>query len=171
MKTLITNKTYKPDIVIGSDHAGFESKQMISNFLKAQGYIVEDVGCYNTNAVDYPDIAHHLCSEYIDTALYPFGILICGTGQGMSMAANKHCGVRAGIAWNKDIAKLLREHNDANVLCLPSYEKVIHDREDINNYTGIVHTFLTTPFSKVERHTRRIGNIKWEGSLQNKRII
>jgi ribose 5-phosphate isomerase B len=146
----------KPDIIIGSDHAGFASKQVIMHFLQKKGYNVEDVGCYNTNSMDYTDIAN-LLSVDIEMGVHTFGILICGTGQGMAMAANKHNNVRAGVAWNKFIAFLLREHNDANVLCMPSMEKIEHGNEE--SYTNIVETFLTTPFSNEERHVRRIGKM------------
>ena len=145
----------KPDIVIGSDHAGFESKQFISSYLRNNGFIVEDIGCYNTQSMDYPDIANKLCGDYIESQIYSFGILICGTGQGMSMVANKYAHIRAGVAWNEKIAKLLREHNNANVLCLPSLEIMKNNEE----YKKIVIAFLTTPFSKEERHIRRINKI------------
>ena len=146
----------KPDIIIGSDHAGFASKQVVIDFLKHKGFNVEDIGCYTDESIDYTDIAN-LLSVDIEMGVHRFGILICGTGQGMAMAANKHNNVRAGIAWNKFIACMLREHNDANVLCMPSMEKINPHNEEA--YTTIVDTFLNTPFSNEERHIRRIGKM------------
>ena len=159
-------RDYKPDVVIGSDHAGFESKNIVTKFLRKNGYNVEDIGCYSESATDYTNIAHYLCETYMDPHKFSFGILICGTGQGMAMTANKHQHVRAGIAWNPEIAQLLRQHNDANVLCWPSIETLSYNREGLrgekdekSNYTDIVNAFLTTKFSKEERHARRIQRI------------
>lgn len=118
-------------IFIGSDHAGFECKKVIFNHLKKLADTdytnidyIEDVGCYSESAVDYPDIAKELCNSmkpYFTTGITrAYGVLICGTGEGMCMVANKYEGCRAGVAWKPEIAKAIREHNNANVICLPA---------------------------------------------------
>lgn len=106
-------------ISIASDHAGFEYKTLISAFLKSEGMDITDHGTYNTDSCDYPDFAHAL-AESVGSKNTLFGILICGSGNGVCMTANKHPHVRAALAWNDEIAELARRHNDANVICLPA---------------------------------------------------
>ena len=103
-------------IVIGCDHAGFALKEQIKQYLANQGAELLDVGCYSTDACSYPDIAHALCTK-IQSGEFPAGILICGTGIGMSMCANKHAGIRAACCSDTFSARATRMHNDANVLC------------------------------------------------------
>ena len=139
-------------IAIGSDHGGYELKCLLAEHLKKQGYELRDFGCDSPASCDYPDIAHPL-AKAVAAGECECGILICGTGIGMSMAANKEPGIRAALCGDVYSAKLTREHNDANVLTLGA------------RVTGpglaemIVDTFLTTPFSNEERHVRRIGKI------------
>ena len=100
---------------LASDHAGFPMKQFVLQYLEKKGYPVKDYGTYSDESVDYPDFAHALAEGIENGDVYP-GIGICGSGEGMAMTLNKHQGVRAGLAWNKDIAQLIRQHNDANVM-------------------------------------------------------
>lgn len=108
---MLTNK-----IVIGCDHAGYALKEQIKQYLASKGVDSLDVGCYSTESCSFPDIAHALCS-HIQSGEYPLGILICGTGIGMSMCANKHAGIRAACCSDVFSARATRQHNDANVLC------------------------------------------------------
>ena len=140
------------NVFIGSDHAGFELKAALLEAFPD----LRDVGCTReqmANGFDYPDIAHHLASQVL---LQPGnrGVLICGTGTGMCMSANKHPGIRAGVAWKLSIAQDIREHNNANVLCIPA--RHLSTDEAI----AIVVMFLATPFSTEERHTRRVSKIE-----------
>ena len=105
-------------ITIGCDHAGVEYKSKIINFLEKNEYKVLDVGTFSKDSVDYPEFAHLVAEEVVSGA--NFGILICGSGNGVSMAANKHKNIRAAICWNKEITKLARNHNDANIISLPA---------------------------------------------------
>jgi len=139
-------------IALGSDHAGFDYKQRLRKVLEGMGESYEDFGTFTPSSVDYPDIAHTV-SQAIIAQRCPLGILICGTGIGMSIAANKHNGIRAAVCESAAAAKLAREHNDANILCLgariTSWDTVVE----------IVKTFLSTPFSNGERHKIRIQKI------------
>ena len=103
---------------LASDHAGFPLKQFVIEYLKKHNYEVKDFGTYSDISCDYPDFAHPLAEAIESGEVYP-GIGICGSGEGMAITLNKHQGVRAGLAWNKDIAELIRQHNDANVVVLP----------------------------------------------------
>jgi ribose 5-phosphate isomerase B len=106
-------------IIIGADHAGFLLKETIKKHLQANGIEVKDAGCYSEDRVDYPDFAHAV-AHAVEKKEYPFGILICGSANGISMAANKHKGIRAAVCWNMDVAMLARQHNDANIISLPA---------------------------------------------------
>lgn len=106
-------------IALGGDHAGFEYKKEIEKYISAKGHEVKDFGPFNTDSVDYPDYVHPLATE-VEKGNFDFGILVCGSANGVAMTANKHSGIRAGIAWAKELASLMRQHNDANVLCLPA---------------------------------------------------
>ena len=141
----------KPKLAIGADHAGFHAKQLIKSFLKDAGYDVEDVGTQSEESVDYPDYAKAV-AERVARGTARFGILVCGTGIGMSMTANKVHGIRAAIAHNTETAHLAREHNDANVLTLGG--RVLSDNEAIN----VVREFLNTEFAG-GRHQRRVDKI------------
>jgi len=144
-------------IPIASDHAGFPLKQfVISHF---SDYQWKDAGCYALESVDYPDFAHAVAtciSEHPEEK----GILICGSGNGMQMAANKHPHVRAALCWNKDIAALARAHNDANILALPA--RFISNEEAIE----IITAFFETSFEG-GRHAKRVEKIGITASTQN----
>lgn len=139
-------------IALGSDHAGFEYKERLKKLLANIGSPYHDFGTYSSTAVDYPDVAHTV-SEAVASSTYANGILICGTGIGMSIVANKHKGIRAAVCESVTAARLAREHNNANILCfgerLTKWETV----------EEIVKTFLATPFSNGERHAGRIQKI------------
>lgn len=138
-------------IVIASDHAGFEIKQMLKAHLEAQGIEVVDLGTNSDAAVDYPDFGHQL-GKAIGEGVYKMGISICGSGNGINMTTNKHAGVRGAICWNEEIAEMSRRHNDANICSLPA--RYI-DQEMARN---IVDIFLSTGFDG-GRHEKRIKKI------------
>jgi len=104
-------------IAIGSDHAGFEYKEVLKNFLK--DYEVKDFGTYSLDSVDYPDFAHPVASA-VENGEFTYGILLCGSANGVAITANKHEGIRAGLCWESEVASLVRKHNNANVLCIPA---------------------------------------------------
>jgi len=139
-------------IAIGCDHRGFALKESIIPFLQNEGYNYQDFGCYNTDPVDYPDIAQKV-GKAVVSGNFEQGILICNTGIGMSIAANKIKGIRAALCHNAFAAQRARQHNDANVLCLRG--------EDIDNKAvlEIVKTFLTTDFEG-GRHVQRVNKIR-----------
>jgi len=135
-------------VAIGSDHGGFLMKEVIKEQLEELGYQVDDVGCYSSESVDYPDLAEQVCRKVINGEAER-GILVCGTGIGMSMAANRHRTIRAALCHDQFTAAMSREHNDANVLCLG--ERVI----GIGVAKEIVRTWMTVEFGG-DRHLRRI---------------
>jgi len=137
-------------IIIGSDHAGFKLKEKIKEFVKKLGYDVDDKGTNSEESVDYPVYAEKVAKE---VSKGNQGILICGTGLGMSMAANKVKGVRAALAYNENAAKMAKQHNNANVLCLGSRE---FSEEKAKKITK---AFLETDFSKEDRHAKRVKEI------------
>jgi ribose 5-phosphate isomerase B len=139
-------------IAIGSDHAGFEYKERLKKLLDEIGKPYQDFGTTSPDPVDYPDVAH-IVSKAVSSGKCLQGILICGTGIGMSIAANKHKGIRAAACESPASAKLSREHNDANILCFG--ERII----SWETATEIVKTFLSTRFSGGERHMCRIEKI------------
>ncbi len=141
-------------IGIACDHAGYELKELLVGLLSAKGFEVSDFGCYSEESVDYPDFAHALGAA-IDRGELQRGIGICGSGEGMAMTLNKHRGVRAGLAWRHEIAQLIRQHNDANVLVLPA--RFIDNDVAIDLLT----TFLDTGFEG-GRHERRVSKIAVE---------
>ncbi len=138
-------------IAIGSDHAGYELKEKIKGLLTDQKIEFKDFGTLSTASVDYPDFAHPTASA-VENKEYDFGILICGSAQGVTMTANKHQGIRAALCWMTDIAELARKHNDANILTLPA-------RFIAAEYAyEIVNVFLNTEFEG-GRHQNRINKI------------
>lgn len=139
-------------ILIASDHAGFELKEKLERLLIEKGFDVKDIGPNDTESTDYADYAHPL-AEQVESGAVKRGILMCGTGLGMSYAANRHAHVRAAVAWTPEIAKLAREHNDANVLVLPA--RFVTDDQAVE----ILDTWLDTPFAG-GRHARRIEKIE-----------
>ena len=136
---------------LACDHAGFPLKQFVLEYLEKKGYQVKDFGTYSSESVDYPDFAHPLAEAVENGDVYP-GIGICGSGEGMAITLNKHQGVRAGLAWNKDIAELIRQHNDANVLVMPG--RFI----DNNMAAKIMDEFFKANFEggRHERRTKKI---------------
>ena len=136
-------------IAIGADHAGFEYKQfLIDQFQDSQ---VKDYGTYSADSVDYPDFAHPVAGA-VENGEKDFGILICGSANGVAMTANKHKGVRAAICWNEELAELARSHNDANVLCIPAR----FVSQDLAK--KITEKFINTPFEG-GRHSNRVDKI------------
>lgn len=138
-------------IPIGADHAGFILKGKIIQFLESKGYQVKDFGCFSEESIDYPDFAHPV-AEMVEQNIGTLGILICGSGNGINMTANKHKGIRSALCWNKEIAELARQHNDANIIALPA--RFISEEEALD----IVDAFLGTAFEG-GRHQRRVDKI------------
>jgi ribose 5-phosphate isomerase B len=138
-------------IAIAADHAGFELKAQLIPFLHQLGLSIEDLGTHSLDSMDYPDVAHPLATQ-VESSEAEFGVLICGSANGVAMAANKHQGIRAAICWNTEIASLARQHNNANVLCLPA--RFISVEEAFQ----ITKTFLDTEFEG-GRHQRRVDKI------------
>lgn len=143
-------------IAIGGDHAGFDYKQEIIKLLVAQDIEVKNFGTFGTESVDYPDYAHPL-SEAVAQGNFDLGILICGSGNGVCMTANKHQNIRAALCWNEDLVSLARQHNDANILCLPA--RFISLEEAIK----FVQLFLETDFEG-GRHQRRADKVSFVSS-------
>ncbi len=139
-------------IAIGSDHAGFRMKEHLKNNLGALGYEIEDCGCYDETSVDYPDYAKPVC-EFVVNGEAEKGIVICGTGIGISIAANKVKGIRAALCHTEFSAKMTRQHNDANVLALGG--SVLGEGLALS----IAKVFLGEGFSEESRHQRRIDKI------------
>lgn len=139
-------------IPIASDHAGVEMKERLKRELSTLGFQPLDMGTNGTESVDYPDFAHPLAAK-VEKGEVQRGVLLCGTGLGMAYAANRHHGVRAAVAWNPEVAKLAREHNDANVLVLPA--RCISEAEGVE----ILKQWLETPFAG-GRHSRRVAKIE-----------
>lgn len=138
-------------LAIGSDHAGFHYKEQLKTWLTAQGWQVDDKGTYSTDSTDYPDYAHPVATM-VEEGKAAAGILICGSGNGVCMTANKHQGIRAALCWNEELATLARQHNNANVLCMP--ERFV-SYEVAQNMTEL---FLATAFEG-GRHERRVEKI------------
>ncbi len=138
-------------ISIGSDHAGFELKKQIIDYLKNKSFIIIDKGCFSEERADYPDFAHHT-AESVITKESEFGILMCGSGNGINMTANKHKGIRAALCWTSEIAAMARQHNDANVLVLPARYITISEA------LKCVDVFLSEKFEG-GRHQERIEKI------------
>ena len=139
----------KVKIAIGADHAGFEYKELLKSFLT--DYEVKDFGAYSTQSVDYPDFAHPVASA-VESKEYDFGILVCGSANGVAITANKHQHIRAAICWLNEIAALARMHNNANILCIPAR----FVSEDLAK--EMTTTFLNTPFEG-GRHEGRVNKI------------
>lgn len=140
-------------IAIGCDHAGFEMKLALAEHLKERGYTIHDFGTFSTDSCDYPDFAKKVAHAVADKKA-ELGLLVCGTGIGMSMAANKVKGIRAAVLSDEFSAQATREHNDANILCLGA--RVL----GIEKATKLLDIFLDTPFSNGENHIRRIGKLE-----------
>lgn len=144
-------KTAANTIGIASDHAGFELKELLKKELSQSGYAVRDFGTNSKESVDYPDFAHPLALA-VESSEVEKGIAICGTGNGMSMTLNKHKDIRAALCWTVEICALARQHNNANICCLPA--RFISTEAAID----MVRTFLATDFEG-GRHVARINKI------------
>ena len=138
-------------IALGSDHAGFAQKETIRTWLSDQGYQIQDFGTFSADSMDYPDVAHPLAVA-VEGGECDLGILLCGSANGVCITANKHAGVRAAIAWLPELAALARQHNNANVLCLPA--RYISDAQA----QEIASIFLKTDFEG-GRHQNRVTKI------------
>lgn len=142
---------YNDIIPIGCDHAGFTLKEEIKAYLQEKGFEVKDYGCYSEESIDYPDFGHAVAND-VENHSNRLGILICGSGNGISMTANKHQGIRCALSWEVEIAKLAREHNDANILSMPA--RFI----STELAKQMVDVFFTTDFEG-GRHQRRVNKI------------
>jgi len=138
-------------IVLGSDHAGVAYKSLLIRHLEKSGHYCKDVGSYTSDSVDYPDYAHPAAAS-VENGEADLGILICGSGNGVCMAANKHAGIRAALCWLPELAALARSHNDANILCLPA--RFVSQRMA----RKIVDAFLNASFEG-GRHAGRVHKI------------
>jgi ribose 5-phosphate isomerase B len=149
----MTNLTFDKSLplAIGCDHAGFEYKELLCKMLTATGWQVADKGTYSLDSTDYPDYAHPVAAM-VEEGKATAGILVCGSGNGVCMTANKHQGIRAALCWNEELASLARQHNNANVICLPS--RFV----DYATAELMVDTFLKTAFEG-GRHEKRVNKI------------
>ncbi|MCX3267093.1 ribose 5-phosphate isomerase B [Pedobacter agri] len=136
-------------IAIGGDHAGFEYKEVLKEFLK--DYEIRDFGTHSLDSVDYPDFAHPLAAA-VENGEFTYGILLCGSANGVAITANKHAGIRAGLCWENEVAALVRKHNNANVLCIPARFVSEELAKEITT------TFLNTEFEG-GRHQTRVNKI------------
>ena len=138
-------------VAIGSDHAGFEYKEDLISFLEAKEIPFQDFGTYSTDSVDYPDFAHPVAAA-VEQGEAAFGILLCGSANGVAITANKHQGIRAAICWGEEITTLAREHNNANIICIPA--KFVRE----GDAEKMVEIFMNTEFEG-GRHERRVEKI------------
>lgn len=142
---------YPKTIAIGSDHAGFEYKSALVAFLQDKNIEVKDFGTHSNDSVDYPDYVHPVC-QYIEDNPNTMGILICGSANGVAITANKHQKIRAALCWKNEISALARQHNDANIACIPARFISLEEAKEI------VETFLNTDFEG-GRHQNRVDKI------------
>ncbi len=146
-----TNFDLSKPIAIGCDHAGFEYKVEVIKYLNKAGYQVKDFGTYSPDSTDFPDFAHPTATD-VEEGNAAFGILLCGSANGVAITANKHQQVRAAICWQKDIAELARKHNSANIICIPArFVSLAYTIE-------MIESFITTAFEG-GRHERRVNKI------------
>ena len=138
-------------IAIGCDHAGFEYKEAIKELMTKRNRTFDDKGTFSSESVDYPDYAHQV-AVMVAEGKASFGILICGSGNGVCMTANKHAGIRAALCWNVELSQLARQHNNANILCIPARFVTLNLAEEM------VNAFMNTKFEG-GRHTRRVEKI------------
>lgn len=138
-------------IAIGCDHAGFPYKDDLVAMLQAQGHMVQDFGTHSLDSVDYPDFAHQVALA-VESGQAEYGVLLCGSGNGVAITANKHQGIRCALCWTEELAALARQHNDANVLALPArfIPEILAQ--------AMVRIFISTPFEG-GRHARRVEKI------------
>jgi ribose 5-phosphate isomerase B len=138
-------------VAIGCDHAGFEYKEDLISFLEGKGLEYKDFGTYSTDSVDYPDFAHPVATS-VENNETAFGILLCGSGNGVAITANKHQHIRAAICWGEELAELARKHNDANIICIPA--RFVRE----GDVEKMVDIFIHTEFEG-GRHERRKDKI------------
>ncbi|HTN17632.1 MAG TPA: ribose 5-phosphate isomerase B [Chitinophagaceae bacterium] len=138
-------------VALGADHAGYEYKEMLKALLLEQGWQVEDKGTHSLDSVDYPDFAHPVALD-VESGKAAFGILVCGSGEGVCITANKHAGIRAALCWNNEVAQLSRQHNNANVICIPARFT------DESQAKEMVRLFMNTAFEG-GRHENRVNKI------------
>ena len=138
-------------VAIGSDHAGFEYKEDLISFLEAKGIPFHDFGTHSEDSVDYPDFAHPV-AQAVESNEASFGILLCGSANGVAITANKHQGVRAAICWGEELAELARKHNDANIICIPA--RFVRD----GDAEKMLDIFMNTAF-EAGRHADRVKKI------------
>jgi ribose 5-phosphate isomerase B len=138
-------------IAIGSDHAGFEYKEAVKKWLESEGFAVIDFGTNSLASVDYPDFAHPTALS-VEKGEAAFGILFCGSANGVAITANKHKGIRAGLCWENDVAKLVRKHNNANIICIPARFVALPLAQEM------IENFANTPFEG-GRHATRVEKI------------
>jgi ribose 5-phosphate isomerase B len=138
-------------VAIGADHAGFEYKNILADLLRSKGLEVKDFGTNNPDSVDYPDFAHPVANA-VENGEASFGVLVCGSANGVAITANKHQNIRAAICWKNEIAQLARQHNNANIICLPARFVSTEEAKEM------VNTFLTTAFEG-GRHQNRVQKI------------
>lgn len=140
-----------PKVAIGSDHAGFEYKQNLKKWLESNGYVIKDFGTHSNDSSDYADFAHPVAVS-VENKEFDLGILVCGSANGVAITANKHQGIRAAICWNEELASLARQHNNANIVCIPARFITPETAERITD------RFLHTDFEG-GRHERRVNKI------------
>lgn len=145
-----TFDTSKP-IAIGSDHAGFDYKTALLPWLTEKGLAYKDFGTYSAESTDYPDFAHPVASA-VENKEAAFGILLCGSGTGVAITANKHQAIRAALCWQKEIAELARQHNNCNIICLPARFTTLEEVKEM------IDIFIKTPF-QAGRHELRVNKI------------
>ncbi len=138
-------------VAIGCDHAGFDCKEDLISFLEGEMVAYKDFGTYNKDSVDYPDFAHAVANA-VEKGEAAFGILLCGSANGVAITANKHQGIRAGLCWDEEIAELVRKHNDANIICIPA--RFVSD----GLAEKMLDIFMNTAFEG-GRHATRVGKI------------
>jgi ribose 5-phosphate isomerase B len=138
-------------IAIGSDHAGFDCKEDLISILESKGLTYKDFGTFSTDSVDYPDFAHPV-AHAVEKQEASFGILLCGSANGVAISANKHQGIRAAICWGEELAELARKHNDANIICIPA--RFVRD----GDAEKMLDVFMNTTFEG-GRHQTRVDKI------------
>ncbi len=147
----MSNFNFQLPIAIGCDHAGFEYKEALISFLDGKNLACKDFGTFSIDSVDYPDFAHPVANE-VETGKAAFGILICGSANGVAITANKHQGIRAAICWGEELAELARKHNNANVICIPA--RFVREKD----MERMVSVFIETEFEG-GRHENRVKKI------------
>lgn len=141
----------KKPVAIGADHAGFHYKEFVADLLRSRGLNVVDFGAHSADSVDYPDFAHPV-ADAVESGEAQWGVLVCGSANGVAITANKHQGIRAALCWTEEVAQLARQHNNANIICIPArfVSQLVAE--------AMVTTFMETPFEG-GRHENRVNKI------------